>query len=182
MTKEEARAYYRRQRAKMEPAVKEQRDQAMIKHLLASSYYQNCEKLLGYYPLPGEINLLPLFERARQEGKIVGLPVCSETGMIKKLTFMRYSGKVKAGRYGIAVPEETEIVMPDAETLCLVPGLAYRQDGHRLGYGGGYYDRFLCQFPGVSVGAFYRCCLDDDLPIGPYDIPLEIIVTEDGIN
>ncbi|MCI8332068.1 MAG: 5-formyltetrahydrofolate cyclo-ligase [Clostridiales bacterium] len=182
MTKEEARAYFRQKRAHMEPAVKARYDQAIVRHLLASSYYQNCEKLLGYYPLPGEIDVLPLLERARRDGKIVGLPVCSEAGMVKKLTFMRYSGKVKTGRYGICVPEGTEIVRPDAGTLCLVPGFAYRQDGHRLGYGGGYYDRFLCQFSGVSVGLFYRSFLCDDVPADPFDIPCGIIVTEDGIH
>lgn len=182
MTKEEARAYYRKKRKQMEPVEKHRRDQAIIRHLFASSYYQNCDKLLAYYPLPEEINLLPLLEQANREGKTTALPVCSGAGMVKKLTFMRYSGKVKPGRYGICVPEGKEIVTPDARTLCLVPGLAYRQDGHRLGYGGGYYDRFLCQFPGMAVGVFYQSFCYDDWPVGPLDIPCGIIVTEDGIH
>ena len=97
---------------------------------------------------------------------------------VKKLTFMRYSGKVKPGRYGIPVPDGEETVPPDGQTLCIVPGLACRPDGVRLGYGGGYYDRFLAGFPGFSLGVFYSGFIDEELPADAHDVPCGIIVTE----
>ena len=182
MTKEQARALYRKKRAGLDPQRRAAWDRAIACHILDTEPYARCRKLFAYYPLPGEINLLPLLEKALRQGKIVCLPVCSQAQAVKKLTFMRYSGKVKPGRYGIPVPDGEETVPPDGQTLCIVPGLACRPDGVRLGYGGGYYDRFLAGFPGFSLGAFYSGFIDEELPADAHDVPCGIIVTEDGIH
>jgi 5-formyltetrahydrofolate cyclo-ligase len=65
--------------------------------------------------------------------------------------------------------------------LVLVPGLAFDHAGWRLGYGGGYFDRFLQDFGGVSVGAVFRALLLDSLPHGEHDIPVQWLATEGGV-
>ena len=65
--------------------------------------------------------------------------------------------------------------------LALVPGLAFDAAGFRLGYGGGFYDTFLADFPGTTVGLCRTCQLSAvPLPRGPYDLPVGLVVTEDG--
>lgn len=65
--------------------------------------------------------------------------------------------------------------------LALVPGLAFDAVGFRLGYGGGFYDTFLADFPGTTVGLCRTCQLSAvPLPRGPYDLPVGLVVTEDG--
>ncbi len=60
----------------------------------------------------------------------------------------------------------------------MVPGLVYDRDGYRLGFGKGYYDRFLLNFEGVTVGVCYSRCVEHELPRGYYDRPINMVVTE----
>jgi len=84
--------------------------------------------------------------------------------------------------FGMAEPAaHLPQVSPKEIQLVLTPGLAFDRSGWRLGYGGGYFDRFLKDFGGVSVGVVYRDLLLNTIPHGRYDIPMSWLVTEDGI-
>lgn len=86
------------------------------------------------------------------------------------------------GRFGIPAPREgAPLAVPTKNTLCLLPALAAAPDGARLGYGGGYYDRFLQGFPGRTLLPVYRALLFPSLPTEPTDIRAQIIVTEKGV-
>ena len=86
---------------------------------------------------------------------------------------------LREGMYGIREPDEA---LPCSEitenTVCIVPGLAFTPDGGRLGYGGGYYDRFLSDYSGTSIGLCYSELLFDSLPSEEYDIAVDIIITD----
>ena len=69
----------------------------------------------------------------------------------------------------------------DGQALCLVPGLCFDGKGYRLGYGKGYYDRFLAKFRGATLGLCYNDFLQDCLPVGDYDLPVQQIATEDRV-
>ena len=73
------------------------------------------------------------------------------------------------------------VIPPEAIDLVLVPGLAYDQEGWRLGYGGGYYDRFLKGFMGTSLGVIYDALLLNALPHDANDVQMDFIVSENGI-
>ena len=83
-------------------------------------------------------------------------------------------------QYGIAAPFEgtKEVTVFPQGTLCLLPGLAAGEDGTRLGYGGGYYDRFLTAFEGETLFPLYHRFLFPTLPIEAQDLPADFIVTE----
>ncbi len=176
MTKGELRKFYLSKRNNIPPEIKKERDAAICEIIAQSDMYRSCGTLFVYYPVRGEIDLLPLLHRARHEGKSVALPVLRGDEMF----FCRFDGKTREGKYGI--PEPTgDIVSPDGRTLCIVPGLAYDSAGYRLGYGGGYYDRFLCNFSGMAIGAFYSDFYAEKLPHDDYDVPLNCIITEKGM-
>ena len=80
------------------------------------------------------------------------------------------------------VPGRSRLVEEDTGGLCVVPGLSFDEEGYRLGYGKGYYDRFLSRFRGVTVGACYSGCVRRILPHGYFDRPVDILITERGIR
>ncbi len=85
--------------------------------------------------------------------------------------------------YGMLEPEPScPVIVPEEIQLMLVPGLAFDRYGWRLGYGSGFYDRFLTNFEGVSAGITYQDLLFDHIPHKEYDIPMKYLVTENGIK
>lgn len=70
----------------------------------------------------------------------------------------------------------------DGKALCLVPALVYDTDGYRLGYGKGYYDRYLTNFSGSTAGVIYSDFICDRVPRGRFDLAVEILVTEKGVR
>ena len=138
--------------------------------------------VLLYYPTKNEISPLPLFEICLKMGKTVAFPVCqkeSTTLMFKKVTSL---DMFSPSSFGIFEPnEECEIIIPTEKTICITPALLFSKDGHRLGYGKGYYDRFLKDFNGISIGFSYSDCVLDFIPHDTYDIPLDMIITESEV-
>jgi 5-formyltetrahydrofolate cyclo-ligase len=131
--------------------------------------------------MPHEVSTRALLAAVLKDGKTLGLPVCdADTRM---MTFYRLDSpaELTAGAYGIPVPpqQESRILTPDAETVVLVPMLAFDREGYRLGAGGGYYDRFLAQYPGLpAVGICYAQCRVDALPRDRYDRRLTHCITQ----
>ena len=173
-TKAEARAFFKEKRAALDPEDKKNMDAAIRRHLHALPEFREADPVLFYYPIKGEIDLRPLMEQGMKEGKRVALPVCREGEM----HFRLIGEGVEPGAFGIPEPKG-ERVAPTERTLCILPGYGYN-GGHRLGYGGGYYDRFLRDFPGKTVFACYDGFFAE-FPTEEHDIPAQIILTEKGI-
>ena len=87
---------------------------------------------------------------------------------------------LRRGPMDILEPAEAEIVQPQDVFVWIVPGLAFTRDGRRLGYGGGWYDRFLSAAPkeAVKLGVAYSFQIVDDLPVEPHDIPLTAVIDD----
>lgn len=154
-------------------------DAALCQAIAAHERFLTADALLCYLPIRGEPDLTALFSLAKARNIPIFLPRCEADGM----RFLRYTEKstLTPDRYGIAAPPSTaDEAMPTASTLCLVPGLAAGKDGTRLGYGGGFYDRFLPRFKGFSLFAVYERFVLDTLPHEPHDHPLTHVITEKG--
>ena len=158
-------------RAAMDPTIKENKDRAITAGILSLPEYGAAELLLCYYPVRSEIDLRPLMERAAAEGKRVALPVCRDGQM----HFHLYTGELCEGSFGIPEPTGRR-VETNERTLAILPGYAY-VGRRRLGYGGGYYDRFLADFHGVSVFACYEG-FTAQMPTAEHDKPFDILITE----
>ena len=90
---------------------------------------------------------------------------------------------LRPGYYGLPEPDRERCALFPVERddiLCLVPGLAFTRDGFRLGFGKGFYDRFLPRFPGISVGLCYEGFVESSLPIDDYDLSVDFLLTENG--
>ena len=95
---------------------------------------------------------------------------------------VRFEGsrQLAKGPYGIVEPTGSTVLDKRMALPILVPGLAFDRRGHRVGYGGGYYDRYLKNYPGLKVGLCYEACLLDEIEVDPWDQPVDILLTERG--
>ncbi len=133
--------------------------------------------LAGIWPLPGEPCLVPAWDALHRRGHPIVLPETTPLGTI--LAFRRWTpGSVlRQGRFGTRHPDGP-VRRPD---IVFVPLLAWDRCLNRLGYGGGYYDRTLAGLPdAVAVGIGFASQEVAAVPVGPYDVPLDAMVTEHG--
>ncbi len=148
--------------------------------LLKEPVYQEADVILAYMSFGSEVDTRFLIEHALEHGKKVAIPKCREDS---RMDFYYITGRdqVVPGKYGIMEPATTEMVRPDdgQKYLCLMPGVAFNGRCSRLGYGGGYYDRFLSANPEVSrVMLAYELQKTDEDFGDVYDIPADLIFTE----
>ena len=182
-TKRALRTRYRKRRDELELAERRRKDQQIRRNVRAFLADQQAKILLTYMPFNSEPNLVPLVEQLSFEE--IGLPVVdTET---KTMTFHRWNKGVSMiyNAYGIPEPENSSPVTLAPESIMLIPALGLDEDGYRLGYGGGYYDRYLAnhrKYQLVTIGITYEGFVTNALPRSQYDIPLSFIATEASVR
>lgn len=154
-------------------------DAALVGHIAAHRYFKNADAVLGFVAMRGEPDLSPLYRMAMARG----IPVCLPRVEGGEMHFYRYEGEgtLTPDRFGILSPSPSsgEVTLT-SQTLCLLPGLAADKSGVRLGYGGGFYDRFLPRFAGKVIFPLYSRLLVERLPAEPTDVPVLCVITEKG--
>ena len=149
---------------------------ARLGELFAESfYYQNAKTIYGYLPYNQEVRTVPILERALREGKRVAVPKIFGDEM--KFIYISDFSKVEKGYAGIPEPIENEPVADDSSALVLMPGLAFDPEGHRIGYGGGFYDKFLEREPQhPTVALCYDFQMFPKLETEEHDIPVDCVI------
>ena len=146
--------------------------------------YQNAQILMSYCAMGGEVDLQSLHQLAHQQGKRVAFPYCiSGTEMIALEPLGPESWE--KGCYGIwaPVPSRSRIIQPDQLELVLCPCTAFDGRGHRLGMGGGYYDRFLPRCERAVIAAVaYELQRVDELETEPWDVAMDLVFTEGDMS
>lgn len=183
--KNKLRADIRASRAELSKEQKQALDSAICKQFSALASFRFSEILLAYYPLEEEVDILPLIKEALALGKKVALPRCREDNLMD-FYYITSLDDVEPGAYGIHEPKATCEIYDPSESkpaIMLIPALAYDRFGYRLGYGRGYYDRFINRFSGVKAGLCYRSYLKNaPLPRGRFDMAVDYVVTEKGVK
>lgn len=159
---------------------KEQKDNAIYNTLIESDLYKSADKIMIYISMPDEVDTKAVINRAFAAGKTLYVPkVISKTEM--KACLITGDEAFEKSRLGVAEPENPAFADGTEMDLIIVPGIAFSKDGVRLGFGGGYYDRFLETLKCNTVGLCYEECLADDLIRDEYDVNVKYIITEKGI-
>ena len=149
---------------------------AKLGRLLADTQqYRQANTLYGYLPYNQEVRTTPMLERALQEGKRVAVPKIYGEEM--KFIYLEDLSQVEKNAWGIPEPVLDGPVADDPTALVLMPGLAFTKKGDRMGYGGGYYDKFLENEPDhPTVALCYDFQIVEEIPTDDYDIPVDLVL------
>lgn len=175
MNKQELRRAIReRKRAMTEEEIVE-RSNALAEKFYNSPAYQAASTIYGYLPYNQEVRTVPMLQRALDEGKRVAVP--KVYGEEMRFIYLDDLTQVSKGYAGIPEPIADAPVAEDQRALVLMPGLAFDPQGHRIGYGGGFYDRFLAQEPHhPTLALCYEFQMQAHLDTEEFDIPVDTVL------
>ena len=157
---------------------KQAMDQALTERFLNHPFYQEAKTIATYLSFPHEFQTQELIEQALKDGKKVLIPKTYSKG---RMAFVVYNPKQLAKTsFGLLEPQgDLEVVGPSQIDLIHVPGLASTTEGYRIGYGGGYYDRYLEHFAGHTMSTIYPCQIQN-FNSENHDIPVQEVLIDEG--
>ena len=175
MNKTELRSMIRAKKRAMTPAEIDAKSQRLGELFRASEAYQKANSIYGYLPYNQEVRTTPMLRQAQLDGKRVAVP--KVYGEEMRFIYLDDLSQVATGYAGIPEPVADEPVADDTTALVLMPGLAFDPQGHRIGYGGGFYDRFLEQEPDhPTLALCYEFQMLPHLETEEHDIPVDCVL------
>lgn len=175
MNKQELRAHIRQ----LKRAMTEEEIQAASQQLgvlfAASEAYQQAKTIYGYLPYNQEVRTTQMLQKALEDGKRIAVPKCYGDEM--RFIYLDDLSLVEKGYCGIPEPIADGPIADDPTALVLMPGLAFTKDGARMGYGGGFYDKFLAAEPNhPTLALCYAFQMVDHLDTEAHDIPVDTVL------
>ncbi len=150
----------------------------IFENLIALPEYQRATTIFAYCSVKREIDTSAIIDHALAQGKTVALPVCAKCGVMEARAIGCRDELCPAG-FDLLEPLNSEqVILPSALDFIIVPALAYDDEGFRLGWGGGYYDRFLSGLSAFTAGLAREKLLRPALPHESHDVPVRCVVTE----
>lgn len=180
--KKQLRKAFKQQRKDISSDLKLKLDKRIAYRFLESKLYKNCDELLIYVSFDIEVCTHKIIETALKEKKVY-CPRCVPGTNIIEFFSIKSKNDLVSGSYGILEPKHDispQNLFSD-KSVCVVPGLSFDSRGYRLGFGKGYYDRFLSDFNGAKVGVCYESFLCEHLPSDDYDISVGYLITEKDV-
>lgn len=185
MNKAEARAVMKAKRSKLTESDKQVKDNAIFMSLINDSVFIDSKIIFIYVSFGKEVDTLRIINFALSNNKIVCVPkVIGKTGVMKALKIDSLEN-MGTSDYGILEPQDNAVeISKDEIDLVLVPGLAFDLNGGRLGYGGGYYDRFLSKIrkDALKIGLAYDFQIVEEIYTEEFDILINGIISESGLK
>ena len=180
------REEYKARRRDMDQTLRVERDTKICKHAIGLVSFRFAEYVLLYAPLADEIDVYEIARVALERGKKIAFPRCRKEDHTMKYHIVSSLDELAPDSYGILEPsEDLPVYDPEKDTgsaICFVPGLVYDKAGFRVGYGKGFYDRFLSTFKGSSVGIVYSDFILPEVPRGRFDVSVDILLSEKGVK
>lgn len=163
---------------------REYKDSQIVQSLLSLDCLKKAETILFYASMEDEISTDSAIELALNSGKRVALPVCIDNNGLMRFYYISSLDDTKIGSFNVREPvqDKSNEVVDYSSSICVVPAIAFDKNGFRLGYGKGYYDRFLENYGFISVGLCYNELVQNSLPIDKFDLPVDILITDKNIN
>lgn len=171
-------------RAKLDKNKHKEKSDTIIKKLMSSKFYRNSNTIMTYISFKDEIDTHEFIKKALIDGKTILVPITISKGKQLKPSQIKDFNELEIGFYNILTPKKEFIryVNPKDIDLIIVPGLGFDKEGFRVGFGGGYYDRFLSHLDKViKVSIAFDFQILDRLPREDFDIPVDYIYTEKRI-
>ena len=157
---------------------KQAMDRALSERFLQHPFYQEAKVIATYLSFPHEFQTQELIERVLKDGKKVLIPKTYPKGRMEFVVY--HPQQLAKTSFGLLEPQgDLEVVEPSQIDLIHVPGLDFTTEGYRIGYGGGYYDRYLEHFTGHTLSTVYPCQIQE-FNFENHDIPVQEVLTYEG--
>lgn len=173
------RKQIKEERKNVLPKDKKTWDRKIFENLVSMTQYRNAKNILCYVSLENEANTFEIIKKAISDKKNVFVPKVLDK---EKMQFYKINSvdELKTGYRNVLEPE-TDEVFEDDEAFCIIPGLCFDKRGKRLGYGGGYYDRYLQNGNFIKTALTYLCFLKEKMITENYDVDMDFIVNQNGV-
>jgi len=181
--KKQMRSSCKEMRRSMDKTLKANYDKKIQNKLINLFLVREADIVLTYVSTSIEVQTLDFIENLLKQGKKVAVPKCLNDKGDMDFFIINSLNDLNNGFFGVQEPdpENSEKAVTTEKSVCVVPAFLFDINGYRLGYGKGYYDRFLSKFTGKTVGICYEENIRDSLMHGKYDRPVSLIVTEKRI-
>lgn len=181
MNKNELREEMRALRRGLTTLEVEEKSRKIRENLFALDEYKNAETVLLYLSAFKEPSTADIIADALNQKKRVAVPISDTNNFTLTLSYITGFDDLQKGAYGILEPKK--IIKADLSDidLAVIPGLAFDKNGNRMGFGKGYYDKLLKDCKAHKTALCYSFQMFDKIPSDTHDIPMNTIITEDGI-
>ena len=178
--KNEYRAKAKEYRATLTESEKNALDSVIFENLSSVSEFEAVKTVLCYMSTPSEVDTKGIISSLFEQNKTVAVPRCIDNTRDMNFFIISSFEDTYKRTFGVFEPDikKCQRLRDYRNSVCILPGLGFDKEGYRLGYGKGYYDRFLSSFKGIKIGIVYEKCLFEKLMHGFYDVPADIVVTE----
>lgn len=180
LEKKDLRSRVRRRLTDIAPEELERSDTALFEKFLALPQVAEAKTIFAFWGIPGkEPDTAKLIAELVNRGKRIGLPRMLPGHQMEVREYSPARPLVPVA-FGISEPgEDCPLISKEEIDLILVPAVCYDRAGYRLGFGGGYYDRWLERFEGFRVGLCRECVLQDKVPTEAHDSRVDVLLTEE---
>lgn len=155
---------------------KEALDDRIFNKIIELKEYKESKLILIYVSLNDEVDTLKLIEHSLKIGKEVAVPKCEGDNIvfynINKLS------DLEEGSFRILEPRTNELISSFSDSICIIPGIAFDKENNRIGYGRGFYDRFLEKYDSTKIGLAYSECICGKIDADTNDIKMDIVITD----
>ena len=182
--KQDLRKQLKQRRKNLAAEARALASQQIVDKILGQAAYQEARLIFSFYPMSTEVQVSLLFEPARQAGKQICFPAVFDQGRMEAY-IPRDLDHMGMDPYGFATPDpdRDQKVEPQDIDLVLVPLLGFDRDLYRIGYGGGFYDRYISRIPdsAVLLGVAFACQEVERIPRNAFDQKLDLLISEKEI-
>lgn len=181
MTKDELRAAMKELRRALSVSEINEKTSEILKSLTTLDAFTSSGTVMTYLSAFKEPSTDGIIDYLFRSGKRIVVPVSNTDSCTITPSLLTSPDKLIKGAYGIKEPSECIEVPIENIDIALIPGIVFDRSGMRIGFGKGYYDRFLSEFQGVKIGICYDFQIQESIPSSPHDIAMDIIITEKRI-
>jgi 5-formyltetrahydrofolate cyclo-ligase len=183
MTKSEWRKKMKCMLVSMEDHDKLTKSERVSQHLFQTDLWKNCTSIGITVSRKNELHTNLIIEQGWKEGKSVSVPKCWSADKSMEFRELLSYDELENVYMDLYEPktERTKLIPSENIDLLIVPGLVFDKKGYRIGYGGGYYDRYLQNFKGRTVSLAFSFQITERLPHESFDIPVQQMITENGV-
>lgn len=172
-------------RAALSEQQRAQKSEEIRNRVISLQEFQEAQTIMLFLNFRDEVETMELARKVLELGKTLVLPRCAPKGVIIPALIQDLDRDIEPGTWGIREPKKEDIkpVDPLEIDFILVPGAAFDQQGNRLGYGGGYYDRFFdCLKKGTpKIAIAFSCQVVSEVPVETFDKTVDMLITEKGV-